>query len=64
MEKEEAVALAEPGTIPEMFWRGVRTRAGRTIFRQKHLGIWRSVRWDDLGQAARETGMGLAALGF
>jgi long-chain acyl-CoA synthetase len=69
MEKEEAVAVAPPaaaesGTIPEMFWRGVQARAGRTIFRQKNLGIWRAVSWEALGQAARETGMGLAALGF
>jgi len=69
MEEEETVAIdasavADQTTIPAMFWAGVQARAGRTIFRQKHLGIWHAVRWEELGQAVRETGMGLAALGF
>jgi len=51
-------------TVSKMFWHGVRTRAGKTIFRQKDLGIWRSVSWEELGRAAREIGMGLAALGY
>ncbi len=51
-------------TIPRMFWNGVQTRAGRTIFRQKEFGIWKSVTWDELGRAAREIGLGLASLGY
>ena len=47
-----------------MFWHGVKTRAGQTIFRQKHFGIWQSVTWDELGRTAREIGMGLASLGY
>ena len=61
MEKEEAVAI---DTVPRMFWHGVQTRAGRTIFRQKEFGIWKSTTWDELGRAAREIGLGLAALGY
>jgi long-chain acyl-CoA synthetase len=61
MEKEETMAM---NTVPKMFWHGVKSRAGKTIFRQKDLGIWRSASWDELGQAAREIGMGLAALGY
>ena len=61
MEKEETV---EMNTIPKMFWHGVKTRAGKTIFRQKDFGIWRSIAWDELGRIAREIGMGLAALGY
>jgi long-chain acyl-CoA synthetase len=47
-----------------MFWHGVKTRAGRTIFRQKEFGIWKSTNWDELGRAAREIGLGLVALGY
>ena len=61
MEKEEAV---EVSTIPRMFWRGVQARGPKTILRQKHLGIWQAVTWDELGRIAREIGMGLAALGY
>jgi len=63
MEEKEAVAMSFD-TVSKMFWHGVRTRAGKTIFRQKDLGIWRSVSWEELGRAAREIGMGLAALGY
>jgi long-chain acyl-CoA synthetase len=61
MEKEEAMAL---DTVPKMFWHGVEARAAKTICRQKQFGIWRAVSWAELGRAARETGMGLAALGY
>jgi long-chain acyl-CoA synthetase len=61
MEEKEAM---EVNTVSRMFWHGVRTRAGRTIFRQKDLGIWRAVSWTELGQVAREIGMGLAAHGI
>jgi long-chain acyl-CoA synthetase len=47
-----------------MFWNGVQTRGPKTIFRQKDFGIWKEVSWADLGRAARETGLGLAALGY
>ena len=69
MEKEKAVAVSRTAdfaadTVPKMFWHGVGTRSGKTICRQKELGIWRAVSWSDLGRAAREIGMGLAALGY
>jgi long-chain acyl-CoA synthetase len=51
-------------TIATMFWHGVNTRAGKTFCRQKELGIWKAVRWDELGKCAREIGTGLAALGY
>src|SRR6185295_9748363 len=54
----------EVNTIPKMFWHGLQTRAGKTIFRQKQFGIWQSATWDELGRAAREIGMGLVALGY
>ena len=51
-------------TIPKVFWHGVKARAGKTIFRQKDLGIWRSIAWKELGRIAREIGMGLVSLGY
>ncbi len=61
MEEEKTM---EMNTVPAMFWHGVRTRAGKAIFRQKDFGIWKSVTWDELGRIAREIGMGLASLGY
>jgi len=61
MEEKEAVAI---DTVPKMFWDGVKRRGPKTIFRQKDFGIWKAVSWDELGRAARETGLGLAALGY
>jgi long-chain acyl-CoA synthetase len=72
MEEEEAVAVAgvaatmpaAADTVPKMFWHGVQTRGARTMYRQKELGIWRAMRWRELGQVAREIGLGLCALGY
>jgi long-chain acyl-CoA synthetase len=61
MEKEKTMEI---DTVPKMFWHGVKTRAGRTIFRQKDFGIWKSTSWEELGRAAREIGLGLVALGY
>jgi len=47
-----------------MFWNGVKTRGPKTIFRQKNLGIWQAVTWNELGRSAREIGMGLVSLGY
>jgi long-chain acyl-CoA synthetase len=54
----------EHGTVARMFWHGVQTRGPQVILRQKDLGIWRAVSWQELGRAAREVGMGLVALGL
>ena len=54
----------EHGSVARLFWHGVRSRGPQVILRQKELGIWRAVTWEELGRAAREIGMGLAALGF
>jgi long-chain acyl-CoA synthetase len=56
--------LAQGDTVPKMFWDGVRHRAGRVALRQKDLGIWKGMTWTELGQAAREIGCGLIALGY
>ena len=62
MEKAKAVAMTD--TVPKMFWSGVQQRGSKTFCRQKHLGIWRSVSWAELGRITREIGMGLASLGY
>src|SRR6185503_16411767 len=62
MEETQAVAVTD--TVPKMFWHGVHARGAKTFCRQKHLGIWRSVSWEEFGRIAREIGMGLASLGY
>ena len=54
----------EHGSVARLFWHGVGAHGARTILRQKQLGVWRAMTWAELGRAAREVGMGLAALGF
>ncbi len=54
-----------PGdTLAQMFWNAIELRGDTVALRQKDRGIWKSVSWRELGTAARETGLGLAALGF
>ena len=68
MEEEKAMEMsAGPNhvdTVPRMFWHGVQTRGERPFCRQKELGIWKEVTWDELGRIAREIGMGLVSLGY
>jgi long-chain acyl-CoA synthetase len=51
-------------TIPAIFWNAVAARGPNVRMRQKDLGIWRSWTWNETGQAVREIGHGLMALGF
>ena len=58
-------AVVLPGdTIPALFWNAVQVRGPRVWLRQKELGIWRSWTWAQTGEAVREIGNGLLALGF
>ncbi len=50
-------------TFPELFFRQVDRFGTRTALRNKDLGIWRQVSWQEYGTAAREVAAGLAALG-
>ena len=54
----------EHGSVARLFWHGVIERGPQVILRQKQFGIWRAMTWQELGAAAREVGLGLAALGF
>ncbi|MFP5466527.1 MAG: AMP-dependent synthetase/ligase [Gammaproteobacteria bacterium] len=51
-------------TLSSMFWNAVGQRGPNVWLRQKDLGIWRSWTWQQVGQAVREIGHGLLAIGF
>ena len=51
-------------TIPKLFHHQVRARGARTAFREKHLGIWRATSWQQYGDLAKWTGLGLVSLGL
>ena len=54
-----------PGdTLPVIFWNAVEQRGPAIWLRQKEFGIWRSWTWTQVGQAVREIGHGLLAIGF
>ncbi len=59
-----AIGNPETDNVAQMFWQGVQGRGPQVILRQKQYGIWQAVTWTELGGAAREVAMGLAALGF
>ena len=57
--------IVVPGdTLAQMFGNAVELRGDTVALRQKDRGIWKSVSWRGLGTAARDTGLGLVALGF
>ena len=56
--------VAQGDTVAQMFWDAVAKRGDRVCLRQKDFGIWRAISWNQLGEAARDIGMGLVALGF
>jgi long-chain acyl-CoA synthetase len=60
----QAIQVEGCDTIPKLFWHQVSARDGRTAFREKDLGIWRSTSWRDYGERARAAGLGLAKLGL
>jgi long-chain acyl-CoA synthetase len=51
-------------TVPELFWNGVRKRGDQVWMRQKSFGIWKSLSWNQTGEAVAEVGNGLLSLGF
>jgi len=60
----DPASLPEGDTLPAMFLHAVALRRDAVWLRDKHLGLWRSWRWRDVGEAVREIAMGLASLGF
>ena len=77
MEEEKAMAIdptsrdqrgappiAADDTLATYFWRAVEWHGERVIMRQKTLGIWQAQTWRELGEIAREIGLGLVSLGL
>ena len=68
MEAQEALAMtaaeAAADTMPKMFAHCVAAHGPLVALRQKQLGVWHGITWDEFGGFAREVGMGLVALGF
>ncbi|MBI5907564.1 MAG: long-chain fatty acid--CoA ligase [Burkholderiales bacterium] len=60
----ETRVVLEGDTLPAMFWNAVAQRQDKVWMRQKKLGIWRSWRWNQTGQAVREIAGGLMSMGF
>ena len=56
--------LKEADTIPKLFLRNVREHSHRIALREKDLGIWKRVTWNDYYEHVRNFAMGLKALGF
>lgn len=54
-----------PGdTIAAIFWNAVQKRGPNVWLRQKKLGIWRSLSWNQTAEAVTEITNGLMSLGF
>ena len=51
-------------TVARKFRTAIRERGPAVALRQKELGIWEEVTWNELGRQARMIAMGLASLGF
>jgi long-chain acyl-CoA synthetase len=63
--QSDAAVEELPGeTIPALFHAAVARRGERVAMRQKDFGLWKPVTWRELGDIAREIGMGLVSLGF
>ena len=51
-------------TLPKLFRKRYTEQASAVAMREKDLGIWRSISWADYGEAARNAGQGLMAMGL
>ncbi len=54
----------EADTIPKLFLRNVQKYGNRVALREKDLGIWKRISWNDYYGHVRNFAMGLKALGF
>ena len=62
--RAETEVVVQGETVPEVFWNAVAKRGPKVWMRQKHLGLWRSMTWDETAQAVNEIAGGLLSLGF
>ena len=51
-------------TLPRLFRHVVAERGDAVAMREKDLGVWRSITWQQYGERARRAGLGLVALGL
>ncbi|MDY7038815.1 MAG: AMP-binding protein, partial [Thermodesulfobacteriota bacterium] len=51
-------------TIPKLFLKNVQQYSDRVALREKELGIWKEVTWNDYYQHVRDFALGLKSLGF
>ena len=62
MPKPATLTVAE--TVPKSFLLAVETRGEKPALREKYLGIWQSISWNDWLARAREIAYALHASGF
>ena len=60
----ESIVFDGCDTLPGLFRKRYTEEAGKVAMREKDLGIWRSISWADYGEAARNAGQGLMAMGL
>ncbi|MXY38464.1 MAG: long-chain fatty acid--CoA ligase [Rhodospirillaceae bacterium] len=60
----ESIVFDGCDTLPGLFRKRYTEQAARVAMREKDLGIWRSISWADYGEAARNAGQGLMAMGL
>ena len=56
--------LTVADTVPKSFLLAVATRGDRPALREKYLGIWQTISWNDWLARAREIAYALHASGF
>ncbi len=57
-------AIPSGDTVSQVFDAAVRMRGSKVAVRQKEFGLWKETSWAGMGDAVREIGMGLVALGL
>ncbi|PTM48090.1 AMP-binding protein, partial [Phreatobacter oligotrophus] len=57
-------AIPAGDTVAKVFDAAVRQRGDKVAVRQKEFGLWKETSWTGMGDAVREIGMGLVALGL
>ena len=62
--RPEPNSVLDGDTMAAMFWNAVSQRGEHVWLREKHLGIWRSWSWTQVGDAVREIAGGLMSLGL
>ena len=51
-------------TLPQLFWRNVQTYGSRVALREKDLGIWKRITWEEYYRQVRDFALGIHSLGF